>query len=514
MSTTIVLPENFDATPVADLLRAAELARIGFDCRLLKSLVSRRDETIPALVKFSNEIHEDRLLNLEEQCFDLFRYFAAPEAVPFYIRMLRGNPADIPDSLIEAFAEIGAPALEAILDLHASADVEDRGDITFLLAAMRVVDPRVTAILERTLAEDPYEGALCIGLYGDPSLKPAVQAELEKLASGEEEVRRALDTCLKELDQARTEDDQPEFELFDLYPDISTPPFDVLPVDVVKPYLNCSSAEYRARAADSFCDDSYPDEVRDELLHLAEFDSEPKVCAAALRALGERATEKTTRKLMLDLLANESLAAEVRDGALVGLAIAGNSPEVEARILVCYESEQGRAAALEAMWRTLDPKFKKYFGPNLRSEDHRVRREAIQGVGAFPIPELAIELVPAFNDEDFRDDALFSYALAVPGTLTPKSANKFFDRIEDKAGGMTEAESEAVAIALDRRLEREGYRAHFFPDDEEDEDGGHEHHHHAPKHFDEPVRSEKIGRNDPCPCGSGKKYKKCCGAAA
>jgi len=27
------------------------------------------------------------------------------------------------------------------------------------------------------------------------------------------------------------------------------------------------------------------------------------------------------------------------------------------------------------------------------------------------------------------------------------------------------------------------------------------------------VRSNKVGRNDPCPCGSGKKYKKCCGAA-
>jgi len=26
--------------------------------------------------------------------------------------------------------------------------------------------------------------------------------------------------------------------------------------------------------------------------------------------------------------------------------------------------------------------------------------------------------------------------------------------------------------------------------------------------------SEKIGRNDPCPCGSGKKYKKCCGKNA
>ncbi|MBI3279156.1 MAG: SEC-C domain-containing protein, partial [Acidobacteria bacterium] len=25
--------------------------------------------------------------------------------------------------------------------------------------------------------------------------------------------------------------------------------------------------------------------------------------------------------------------------------------------------------------------------------------------------------------------------------------------------------------------------------------------------------ANKPGRNDPCPCGSGKKYKKCCGAA-
>ena len=27
-----------------------------------------------------------------------------------------------------------------------------------------------------------------------------------------------------------------------------------------------------------------------------------------------------------------------------------------------------------------------------------------------------------------------------------------------------------------------------------------------------PVKSDvKVGRNDPCPCGSGKKYKECCG---
>lgn len=28
------------------------------------------------------------------------------------------------------------------------------------------------------------------------------------------------------------------------------------------------------------------------------------------------------------------------------------------------------------------------------------------------------------------------------------------------------------------------------------------------------VNTNKIGRNDPCPCGSGKKYKKCCGKNA
>ena len=34
---------------------------------------------------------------------------------------------------------------------------------------------------------------------------------------------------------------------------------------------------------------------------------------------------------------------------------------------------------------------------------------------------------------------------------------------------------------------------------EEEEDGN------------QPRTSDKIGRNDPCPCGSGKKYKNCCG---
>ena len=43
-------------------------------------------------------------------------------------------------------------------------------------------------------------------------------------------------------------------------------------------------------------------------------------------------------------------------------------------------------------------------------------------------------------------------------------------------------------------------------------EGHHAHHHHKPQTVQR--ESPKIGRNDPCSCGSGKKYKKCCGAAA
>jgi len=49
------------------------------------------------------------------------------------------------------------------------------------------------------------------------------------------------------------------------------------------------------------------------------------------------------------------------------------------------------------------------------------------------------------------------------------------------------------------------YDDHHEHEHVHDEHCGHHHHHH------EPYRAEtKIGRNDPCPCGSGKKYKKCC----
>ena len=56
-----------------------------------------------------------------------------------------------------------------------------------------------------------------------------------------------------------------------------------------------------------------------------------------------------------------------------------------------------------------------------------------------------------------------------------------------------------------------GGNGHRHP---EGEGHHHDHAHHHHHHGGETVRREgpKVGRNDPCPCGSGKKFKKCCGA--
>ena len=49
----------------------------------------------------------------------------------------------------------------------------------------------------------------------------------------------------------------------------------------------------------------------------------------------------------------------------------------------------------------------------------------------------------------------------------------------------------------------------FVDGDAHTHKGGEAHHHH---HARPETVAPKVGRNDPCPCGSGKKYKKCCGA--
>lgn len=492
------LPSQFDSTPALALLRQVAQGEIGFDLRLIDSLLRRPAETLDALDQFASAVRTDDLVDLGEQIFDLHRAIGSPRSLPYFLSLLeRSEPGDIPDELIEAISVHREAAVEPLLELRAKMEgsQEHGADIVFVLAALGVRDPRVASLLRETLARDPYEGALCIGLSQDASLKPDVEAALAALPEDAAEERKVLAECAESLSREYSPEPPPEFNIRELYPEQALPLFDQMKVETVLEFLEVEDPLYRACAARSFLDEQYGDSIRDRLLRLAESDPSPAVRGGAFRSLGERIDEPAVRALMTARLADADDPAE-REGLLVGLAGAAQLAEVHKAILDAWKSPEMRAAALEAMWRSFDERYIPYFADTLSADDPEVRRQGVQGVAAFSISDLAIELVPLFEDDELRDEALFAYALAAPGKNTPKGVEKLLEEIREKAGGLSHEEEASVAGALDRRLERAGAEPHFFPEEP------------PPP----PAVSSKVGRNDPCPCGSGKKYKKCCGA--
>jgi uncharacterized protein YecA (UPF0149 family) len=71
-------------------------------------------------------------------------------------------------------------------------------------------------------------------------------------------------------------------------------------------------------------------------------------------------------------------------------------------------------------------------------------------------------------------------------------------KIDELSAGLSADEETLVKDSLNSRAERGGLEPIWNSDGEIVADGP-------------VVATVKVGRNDPCPCGSGKKYKKCCG---
>lgn len=92
-----------------------------------------------------------------------------------------------------------------------------------------------------------------------------------------------------------------------------------------------------------------------------------------------------------------------------------------------------------------------------------------------------------------RKDPRAAHAGAVLGA--------FFDHLES---------SEVVTQAYEIRRSLEATLPEFLDTVRTGENA----HHHAPKQAPFVHKAEKLGRNDPCSCGSGKKYKKCHGKGA
>jgi SEC-C motif len=190
---------------------------------------------------------------------------------------------------------------------------------------------------------------------------------------------------------------------------------------------------------------------------------------------------------------------EERAGALLGLARDAGQESVRRYAVEFYENPATRVQAMEAMRNSFDRSFGPYFPGHLSDSDPEIKREAIYGIGYLGITEHADELKRFFDDDEYRSDALFAFALSVRAEISRGRIRALFRRIEDLAGGFAEEEVEIVQLALDERLLLHGHRPVFFGEVEEEPPPS-------------SVTPGKVGRNDLCPCGSGKKYKKCCGA--
>jgi hypothetical protein len=503
-----VRPSQFDTVPPFDLLREVELGRLGFDGRLARSLLARRAETLEALARLTGRTRDGRRIDIAEQIYDLYLQLGALEGVPFLLRhAVRKGDTDSED-LAGVLMRLGPDVLDPALAEYGMAEEEEaKSDLLFLLASLGMTHPRLGELIRQRIREDPLDGALLAGLYGDAALRPALEAALEGLPPGAEDERIALRDTIEDLGGPRECPDDEPVNIFNHYPEVAPPVFDVLSDEELAGFLASEEEDHRAGAALSLVDADFGETLAAALLKTAAGDSSPRVRAACYRALGE-CNDEGARALLYEALRAPAATLNERAGVVLGLAHFSQDPEVHRAILKLYEAPESRAAALEAMGRSRDDRYADYFLPNIHDSDPEIRRQAVQGIGLFGIGAAAEELVPLMRDEEIREAAIFAYALAAPvkGRFSSKDGHRLYDQIEDLAGGLSGPEQDDVSTALDIRLEGAGRKREFTEfsslDDEEDDRP-------APP---PPPRPAKVGRNEPCPCGSGKKYKKCCGA--
>ena len=490
-------PDQYDSVSPPVLLRAAEAGYIGLDQRFLRVVLDRFEEFLPDLLKAGLE-DRDAPVPLDDDLIALFRFRPRVEALPFLVDCLRRHPYDIRDELLEAFCRLGAEAVSPLLGLYEELGPKERTEAAFVLAALQVRDPRVLHLLLERLHEDPDGGAFLLGVYGDPAALPELQKALDGEAGLPAAAASELRYAIRRLNEPEPAVALDPYDIWSDYPEQAGPRFDLLTAAERLRFLGCSWAEYRKDAVDSFDLEEREDEtVRQRIFDLALKDSEPSVRGKAWEALRGFTKENGIGAAMMERLQDAEAPIQERCGALLGLAFT-EDPEVHRHILEFYERPEARAAALEAMWRTADPGFAPLFSRHLDDPDVELQRQAIIGVGFLRMHAEAGRLEKFFLDEELRPEALYAYALAVPGKVTALHARQVFAKIEDLAGGLSPEEADLVKSALDHLLDLYGRKPVFSAEDTSDDTA--------------PAPEAKVGRNDPCPCGSGKKFKKCCGA--
>jgi hypothetical protein len=491
------------------LLQSAGHGYIPVDQRLLHAILDFPENSLPDVVRFAAQNHSDDLMDLDPLLVDLFHSLRTPAALPFFVHVIRENPSDVPDDLVEAIVELGDAAVDPLLGLIAEFEGKDAGDVPFVLAALRIRDPRVLQALTKRLEYDPQDAALCLEMYGDPAAIPALEAALAKIEPDDTAARAPLQAVIQGLSEpskpGETSSKEQPFDIWSLYPKELSPDFNALEDEDRLAMLQHGSPALRAEVASSFQGAELSDAVRERLIQLAKSDPDANVRGAGWEALGEIGDEPELRQAMLKVLADPKASIEEKSGAAIGLAEQSDNVAVYQAILNLYQDPASRAKALKAMARSFDQRFAAYPPKHLDDPDSAIKTQAIWGIGYLSLAAEAPRLVSFFDLEEFRTDAIFAYALSVPGETSSGRIRALMAKVEKAASGFRDDEEDLVRIALDQRLMLHGKDPVFFPDEAEEDDEESE-----PLVATKPV-AHKPGRNDLCSCGSGKKYKKCHG---
>jgi hypothetical protein len=499
---------------VVELLREAASGHLGVDRRLIQTILDQPDAAAQVLA-FSRESREGHRLDLDPLIVDLFRYLKSDAALDFYIDAVRRQPEEIGDDLVQAFLPFGEKAVEPLLALYEELGEEQGGDIAFLLAGLRVRDPRVLPLLLDRLEYDAGDGAFLLGLYGDNAARPALEKMLAEIPDEDTELRLEIQRSIELLDSPEPQYVSEPFDILKEYPKTELPAFDLLPDGERIGMLASEDALIRAGAAHSFFNEDLAAETRDKLLALATSDPDLKVRVQAWESLSGAAEQAPIQNALIATLTDEAKPVEERGAAAVGLYAFADKDEARHGIETLYElGGHARAKALEAMWRSLWEPFAKYFSGHLEeTEEIAILRQALRGAGYFRLTKHAEKIASYFDREGdlatLRDDALFAYALAMPGETTRGRIRGMLRKI-DALADLDQTETDLVMFALDERLRLHGLAPVFA---EEEGDRSQESGVRIPELVATPTAAaqQKVGRNDPCPCGSGKKFKKCCG---
>ena len=152
---------------------------------------------------------------------------------------------------MQAFLPYGKAAIEPLLKLYEELGEEQGADVAFILAGLRVRDERVLELLLDRLEFDAADGAFCLGLYGDPAAKPALEEMRGEVDAEDATLMREVDFAIEQLAAPAPEYQEEPFDILAEYPKHALPPFDVLSEAVRIEMLGSEEADIRAVAAHS-----------------------------------------------------------------------------------------------------------------------------------------------------------------------------------------------------------------------------------------------------------------------